>query len=214
MNVIPAINEVSFFEVEKKIKQAADFGAVWVHLDVSDGKFTANQLWNNPKDLRELGIRNKELRIKFEVHLMVENPDEVFEDWIDAGAKRIIVHLESVKDIESMIEKCELLNAELFLAINPDTPADKLFEYENRSDGFLILAVAPGRAGQKFREDQLEKIRTLRQRFPDAKIIVDGGVNLENAPHMKSAGADMLVAASAIWGIGNPADNFRKLQSI
>lgn len=212
MTVIPAINEISFLEIEKKIRQSVAFGAEWVHLDVSDGKFTANLLWNSPSDL--LKIKGQLSHIDLEVHLMVDNPDSVFENWIGAGAKRIIVHLESVRDIEAMIEKCELLSAELFLAVNPETPLEKLFEYENRLDGFLILAVTPGKAGQKFQENQLAKIKLLRQTIPDAKIEADGGVNLENAAAIKNAGADVLVSASAIWGSADPAEIYKKLQSI
>ena len=212
MQTIPAINETSFSEVAKKMKAAATFGTDWIHLDVADGKFTGNTLWNNPADLS--GAKGQLSHISVEVHLMMENPDDVFEDWIDAGAKRVIVHLESVKDIEMMIEKCELLDAELFLAISPDTAVEKLFEYENRSDGFLILAVTPGKAGQEFRDGQLEKIRILRRRFPDATLEVDGGVNYATAKKIKDAGADILVSASAIWGSENPKNAYLGLLNI
>ncbi len=212
MQIIPAINEISFEEVKKKIKATKNFGSDWVHLDAAGGKFTKNKLWNNPADL--LKVKSEMLNVKIEVHLMVENPDEVFEDWIDAGVKRIIVHLESVKDIETIKEKCELLNVDLFLAIKPDTKAEKLFEYGNRSDGFLILSVNPGLAGQKFQESQLDKIRALRQKFPDVKIEVDGGVNLETASKIKEAGADIIVSASYIWESRNPKEAYLKLKNI
>ncbi len=209
MKVIPAINENFFPEVEKKIKTTSDFGADWVHLDVSDGKFTDNLLWNNPHDLIGLKTKTQNLKPSLEVHLMVENPETVVGDWIDAGVKRIIVHAEAVRDLESMKSLCAKNGVELFIAGNPDTPVGKFLE--NKADGFLVLAVKPGKAGQKFGESQLEKIKLLRAQAPDAKIIVDGGVNPENAPQIKSAGADMLVAASAIWGSGNPAEAYKKL---
>lgn len=214
MQVIPAVNETSFSEIEKKIRSAAGFGAEWAHLDVSDGEFTANKLWNNPFDLRDFLIANKNFPVKFEVHLMVHNPESVVSNWIDAGARRVIVHAEAIRDIKSISDKCRLFDVELFLAGNPDTPADKFLEYKDSADGFLVLAVKPGKAGQKFSSGQLEKIKLLRAQAPDAKIIVDGGANLENAPQIKSAGADMLVAASAIWGNSNPADAYRKLREL
>ncbi len=210
MIVIPAINETSFSEIEKKIKTASEFGAEWVHLDVSDGKFTANLLWNNPDDLP--GVMDQVLGVSVEVHLMVENPEQVVADWIDAGVKRIIVHAEAVGDLESLASLCAKDSVELFVAGNPDTPVGKFLE--NNVGSFLVLAVNPGKAGQKFGENQLEKIKLLRAQVPDAKIIVDGGVNLENASQIKNAGADMLVAASAIWGSADPAEAYSKLVNL
>ena len=214
MTVIPAINEIDFEEVKKKIKAVEDFGAEWVHLDVSDGKFTKNKLWNNPKDLEELEIRNNELGIKIDVHLMVQNPDEVLDKWLDAKVKRISVHLEAVKDLDVMKMKCVAFGVELFLAIKPDTPVERFFSYAGNASGFLILAVNPGLAGQKFKEGQLEKIKALRQKFPDVKIEADGGVNADNAKAIKDAGADILVSASAIWGSNNPKKAYFNLKNI
>ena len=210
MQVIPAINETDFKEVEKKIKEVQDFGSEWTHLDVSDGKFTPNQLWNNPKDLKSQSSARRAL----EIHLMVQNPDEVLDAWLDAKVKRVIVHVESAKDIDVMKMKCVAFGVELFLAIKPDTPVERFFSYAGDASGFLILAVNSGLAGQKFQENQLEKIKVLRQKFPDAKIEVDGGVNLENAPRIKEAGADILVSASYIWSSDNPEETYKNLQSL
>jgi len=212
MTVTPAVNETSFFEIEKKIRKAADFGALWIHLDVSDGKFTKNTLWNNPADL--LNINDKLSNIKIEVHLMVENPDEVFENWIDAGAQRVILHLEAIKDLEVIKEKCANSGVELFIAGNPDTLVDKFLAYKGMVDGFLVLAVNPGLAGQKFQEDQLEKIKVLRQTFPDTKIEADGGVNADNTKAIKDAGADILVSASYIWNSKSPKQAYLDLLNI
>ncbi|MBI3046019.1 MAG: hypothetical protein HYY86_00530 [Candidatus Harrisonbacteria bacterium] len=209
MQVIPAINETDFKEVEKRIKTAQDFGAEWAHLDVSNGQFTRNQLWNNSKELQASSYK-----LNFEVHLMVQNPDEVLDAWLDAKVKRAIVHLESVRDLDVMKMKCVAFGTELFLAIKPDTPVERLFSYAGDASGFLILAVNPGLAGQKFKENQLEKIRALRQKFPDVKIEVDGGVNLENALKIKEVGADILVSASYIWGSKNPKEAYLKLKNI
>ena len=214
MAVIPAINETNFQSVKERIKQAQSFGAEWVHIDVADGKFTKNILWNNPEDLENLYTTDYEPRTNFEVHLMVENPDEVLDEWLDAGVKRVIVHVESARDVDIMKMKCLALGIEFVLASNPDTQVDKLLEYKNDVDGFLVLAVNPGLAGQKFQENQLEKIKTLRQKSPDAKIEVDGGVNLETAPKIKTAGADILVAASAVWGSKSPKSAYLDLLNI
>ena len=211
MTIIPAINETEFSEVREKIKAARDFGAEWVHLDVADGKFTKNVLWNKPRDLVDLRQTTDDKRLQIEVHLMVANPDEVLDQWLDAKVKRVIVHLESVKDLDVMKMKCVAFGTELFLAVKPDTPVEHLFSHEGDANGFLILAVNPGLAGQKFQENQLEKIRVLRQKFPDAKIEVDGGVNLENAPRIKESGANVLVSASYIWNSENSKKNYEAL---
>lgn len=214
MQIIPAINEKSFSEIEEKIIKADSFGAEWVHLDVSDGEFTENELWNDAFNLRDFIIANKHLSAKFEVHLMVNNPEEIVSDWIDAGAKRVTVHLEAIKDLKLIKDKCSLFDIELFLAGNSDTPVEKFIEYKDSVNGFLILAVKPGRAGQKFGDNQLEKIKLLRVQAPNVKIIVDGGVNLDNASQIKNAGADILVAASAIWGSADPKAAYDKFKSI
>src|SRR3989338_19507 len=214
MEVIPAINETDFRSVKSKMRQAKEMGAKWTHLDVADGKFTRNTLWNNPANLESLNLKPSTPNPKLEVHLMVQNPDEVLDEWLDAKVKRVIVHLESVKDLDVMKMKCVAFDTELFIAVKSDTPVERLFAHEGIADGFLILAVNPGLAGQKFQETQLGKIRTLRQKFPDFKIEADGGVNLENASRIKEAGADILVSASYIWMNKNPKSAYLDLLNI
>ena len=214
MVIIPAINETSFAEIEKKIKTAAAFGAEIVHLDVSDGKFTTTEMWNNFFDLRDFIIANPNLKMKYEIHLMISDPDEAIDNWIDVGATRIIVHVESAKDVAGMKKKCEHFAAELLLAANPDTSSDSLLEHKDCVDGFLVLAVRPGKSGQIFRDTQLEKIRLLREGSPKTKIEVDGGVKLENALSIKDAGADLAASASTIWKSEDPTATFKKLQEI
>ena len=190
MDVIPAINEANFEEVKKKILLAQSFGAEWAHIDVADGKFTKNILWNNPADL--LNVKGQLSNVKIEVHLMAESPEDVLENWLKTGIKRIFIHYESISDFELLRDKCEADGVELGLAIGPHIPAEGLFEYKGKANYFLILAVEPGVSGQKFQENQLEKIRALREKIPNAKIEVDGGVNIHNAFDIKQAGADIL----------------------
>jgi ribulose-phosphate 3-epimerase len=207
MQVIPAINEIDFTEIKKKIQIAESFGAEWVHIDVADGQFTKNFLWNDPRQLKSEFVNFK---VKIEVHLMIQNPDAMIGEWLEAGAKRVVVHVEAVKNVDALEEMCKQSGAELVLAVNPETPVEQLLQYPYL-DNFLILAVVPGTAGQKFQELQLERISALRAKLPDAKIEVDGGVNLENAPKIKTAGADILVSASSIWNSENPKEAYKKL---
>jgi len=210
MHVIPAINEMDFSDIKKKINIAEEFGAEWVHIDVTDGLFTKNFLWNDPRQLRG---EISEFKLNIEIHLMVQNPDGTIQEWLEAGAKRIIVHIEAVKNVDQLEEVCEKYGAELVLAANPDTSVEHLLQYPY-VESFLILAVIPGVAGQKFQESQLDKISALRSKLPDAKIEVDGGVNLENISRIRQAGADRLAAASAIWGSGDPKAAYAELSSI
>lgn len=210
MKVIPAINELDFTEIKKKIQMAEAFGAEWVHIDVADGQFTKNFLWNDPRQLKN-EISNMKARV--EVHLMIQNPDATMQEWLDAGAKRIVVHVEAAKNVDALEEKCKQSGAELVLAANPATPPEQLLQYPYL-DNFLILAVIPGTAGQKFQESHLEKISALRAKLANVKIEVDGGVSLRNALQIKNAGADILVAASAIWRSEDPGEAYQRLKAI
>ena len=208
MAIIPAINEVNFEEIKKKVLLVQSFGSKWAHLDVADGKFTKNVLWNNPEELK---VESEKWKVKIEVHLMVESPEDVLEEWLKTGIKRIFVHYESIKDFELLRDKCRAAGVELGLAIGPHIPVEGLFEYKGRVSYFLILAVEPGISGQEFQDNQLEKIRVLREKIPNAKIEVDGGINIRNAFDIKQAGADVLVSSSYIWNSGNPKEAYEFL---
>ena len=208
MAIIPAINEVNFEEIKKKVLLVQSFGSKWAHLDVADGKFTKNVLWNNPEELK---VESEKWKVKIEVHLMVESPEDVLEEWLKTGIKRIFVHYESIKDFELLKDKCGAAGVELGLAIGPHIPAEGLFEYKGRVSYFLILAVEPGISGQEFQDNQLEKIRVLREKIPNAKIEVDGGINIHNAFDIKQAGADILVSSSYIWNSENPKEAYELL---
>ena len=208
MAIIPAINEVNFEEIKKKVLLVQSFGSKWAHLDVADGKFTKNVLWNNPEELK---VESEKWKVKIEVHLMVESPEDVLGEWLKTGIKRIFVHYESIKDFELLKDKCGAAGVELGLAIGPHIPAEGLFEYNGRVSYFLILAVEPGISGQEFQDNQLEKIRVLREKIPNAKIEVDGGINIRNAFDIKQAGADILVSSSYIWNSGNPKEAYELL---
>jgi len=228
MFVIPAINEVKFSGVLKKIGIAETFSP-WVHLDIVDGKFAPNITWNNPEEfIKFLEVRPPEINVNIrrsnlpniEVHLMVENPEAVIKDWVKAGAKRIIVHLEALNMGKSDLQKLRnirevgLPKFEIGLAINPETPIEKIAPYLDRVKFVQMLAVKPGLAGQQFDKRILEKIKFLKKHHPDVMIEVDGGINLETAKLAKEAGADIIVSASYIWGSQNPQKAYQELASI
>ncbi|OGY64494.1 MAG: hypothetical protein A3I24_03950 [Candidatus Harrisonbacteria bacterium RIFCSPLOWO2_02_FULL_41_13b] len=217
MQIIPAINTKNFKEAKKQIEiasQVVPAGGV-IHIDVTDGKFTSNITWGDPQELQELLTSYKLLIANFEIHLMVNNPEEVIEDWAKTRLfGRIIVHLESMKDSEYILSRCRKYGSEPVLAINPTTDVKKLEPYLDKFPAFQILAVTPGLAGQKFNVEVIHKIKFLKKAAPGVKIEVDGGINLETAKLCKEAGADIVVSASYILNSDNPKEAYAKLSGI
>lgn len=209
MKVIPAINcQYKDFEcVAEKVRAAEKFSD-WVHLDVADAKFTYNKTWDEAARWPEL-----KTKLNLEVHLMVEEPEKISELWLKAGAKRLIVHLETIseKSFREISALAKNFGAEIMISSNPETPAEDMRPYFGKISGFQVLAVHPGLAGQKFQASALEKIKFLRRELPNATIEVDGGVNLETAKLVKDAGADVVAAASYVFGSDNPEKAYQEL---
>ena len=145
---------------------------------------------------------------------MVKNPELVVPAWLEAGAQRIIVHVEAMNDAEIITDACRERGAEAMLAASPETPVEKLIEYKNEFAEFQILAVSPGKAGQQFNTAATEKIRTLRTKIPRAIIEVDGGINAETAELAKEVGANVIVSASYILDSVNPRRAFELLAAL
>jgi len=211
MEVIPAVNCSDFKTLNKLVEEASKFLPQngWVHIDVADGKFTKNVTWGDPEELAS--FKTIFPNINFEIHLMVENPDEIVDSWFRAGAKRIVVHLETVINPDNLLDLAEQYRADIVLAITPSTPADLLLPHTNTFRYFQVLAVEPGLAGQRFKMNNLEKIQFLRDVAPSAKIEVDGGITPETARLVKIAGADIITAASYIFGSVNPKQAYEEL---
>ncbi len=210
--MIPAINCLDFETLGKLVKEASRFLPArggWIHIDVVNGTFAKNVTWGNPNDLAS--IKSAYPNINFEIHLMVANPEEVVESWFSAGAKRAIVHLETMSNPDFILDIANKYDGEVMLAVNPSTPADLLLPYADSFGYFQVLAVSPGLAGQRFKTESLDKISFLRQIAPDVKIEVDGGITPETARLAKIAGADILVAASYIFESKNPKQAYEEL---
>lgn len=181
----------------------------WLHLDVSDGKFTSYVNWGNPDELRLMRPK-----AKIEVHLMVINPDEVVESWLKAGVKRVIIHLESAQDPLKILELCHSYEAETMLSVEPETPVEKLIPFARSFNFFQILDVYPGPSGQKFQEKTLEKLKFLRVQLPNATIEIDGGIDPAVAKLCLDAGANILVAGSYIFENPDPLAAFHELNAV
>jgi ribulose-phosphate 3-epimerase len=213
MQVIPAINAPDFETAKEQIKEAVEFSE-WVHLDITDGVFSPAVLWGSPEELQKL-TNSPTHQLKFEVHLMVSNPEGVIDYWLRTGlVKRVIIHLEAMTDSVYILAKCKKYDAEAMLAINPGTEVERLLAHKEDFKNFQVLAVAPGWAGQKFNQKMIDKIKFLRANMPNAIIEVDGGINPQTAKLCKKAGADVVISASYIFSGDNPRKRFEELLRI
>jgi len=206
MQVIPAINVDSFEEVKEKMGLVEPY-VKWVQLDVADGTFTKNTLWHDSTDL--LSFKTS---LNIEVHLMINDIEERVESWLLEPVNRVIFHLETAKAPRLVIEKCKEAKKEVGIAIGPDTSWTQLIPFCTEVDVFQILSVYPGLPGQKFIEECLDKIKSLRENCPSVIIEVDGGVNKEVALKAKKAGADIICAASAIFNSSDIKKAIKDLQ--
>ena len=207
IEVIPAIIARDFEELQEKVKKVEPY-VEWVQLDIMDGQFVDNSTWNNPAELKNL-----ETQVKLEVHLMIANPEEHIDEWIESGIQRIIFHFESTQQPQEVIAKIKKAGLMVGLAINPETPIEKVNDFIDQLDLVLVMTVQPGRGGQKLLEETLDKIKQLRDKYEDVNIMVDGGINLEIAPKVIQAGANLLVSGSAIFKSDDIEKNIKELKS-
>lgn len=228
--IIPAIMPQDFFDLQKKLERLANATSL-VQIDVMDGKFVPARNWPYGKEDQNFAhILSQEEGmpfwddLDFEVDLMVEKPEEKIEDWVVAGAKRFVVHYESVPDFEKFLEWYEKqygpldtlsLSPELGVAIGIETSIEKILPFLSRTHFIQLMGIAKiGYQGEPFDERVLEKISTLRKIAPDCTISVDGGVNFYTAPRLIDSGADRLVVGSAISESQNVIDTVREFERL
>ncbi|OPL12072.1 MAG: hypothetical protein AVO34_02360 [Firmicutes bacterium ML8_F2] len=198
IQIIPVIMVESFEELKSRIKKVEPY-VDWVQLDVMDGHFVNNQTWGDPIELKDL-----ETDLNIEVHLMVRNPEEEVDQWIDSGVERIIIHYESTNQHKEIIKKIKQAGLEFGLAISPETPIETVDNFIQDLDLVLVMTVNPGQGGQDLIEETLGKIKQLRKKYKDVNIEVDGGINPKTAPLVIRAGANLLASGSAIFKSDNP----------
>jgi ribulose-phosphate 3-epimerase len=176
MRVIPVINCPDIESVQKRIAVAKTFlhGGDLLHLDVTDGSFATHKTWSDPQKWGSLGSP-----FALEVHLMVDHPEQYVDNWLAAGARRIIVHVETLtpQSLHEILSTAERYQAQVVLSSKPESVIDELGPYMKHFSAFQVLAVQPGPAGQIFLPFVSEKISFLREEVPDATIEVDGGMN-------------------------------------
>ena len=202
--IIPAIIAKDFEELQSKLAKI-DGLVSWAQIDVMDGVFVPPTTWREPTDLEKINSA-----INLEAHLMVDKPENIIDGWLNSPVRRVLLHYESAThaQIERLIEKIRESGKEAGIALKLQTP---LFVLDSliQDSRFKIRAVQLmsiseiGYHGHPFEEKVLERIKTLREKYPDVTISVDGGVSLDNAPKILSAGADNLLVGSTIFNSDN-----------
>lgn len=202
----PSILASDFTVLGEQMRQAEAGGTGYFHFDVMDGMFVPNISFGIPvlKSVRSFTDR------KLDVHLMVEEPQRYIDKFIDAGADIVTVHLEACEMLEEAVRHIHDRGKLSGIAIKPHTKVETLYPYFGLADMFLVMTVEPGFGGQKYMDICTDKIRTLRKKLNEAglstNIQVDGGITRENVDTVISAGANVIVMGSSIFG-GNITDN-------
>ena len=211
--IAPSILSADFSALGEEIAAVEAAGADWIHIDVMDGHFVPN-ITMGPgvvKSLRKMTV------LPFDVHLMIESPEQYIQPFAEAGSDRITVHMEASIHLHRTVSQIKELGLKAGVSLNPATPLSFVESILTDIDLLLIMTVNPGFGGQQFIQTMLSKIRQARElidRFAPAVLLeVDGGVTLTNMPAILKAGADVLVAGASIFGSGNYRDTIGKMKA-
>jgi len=219
--VVPSIIPYSKQELEDRLALCAPFAKL-VQVDICDGVFARPKTW--PYDFvdeeffeemkrEEIGWPRWE-ETDVEVHLMVENPETVCEDWIKTGVVGIVAQIESTDNFQKIIDICRSYNVAVWISIKPSTDVNSLSPFAHQVDGIQVMGSDDlGHHGEELDEESVEKIKLLREMYPESIIAVDIGVSLETKDELVSAGATKLISGSAILEAENPKGVFDELSS-
>ena len=211
--IAPSILSADFARLADAVQQVEAAGADWIHVDVMDGHFVPN-LTVGPPIVEAL---RKVTTLPLDVHLMMTNPDEFIPEFAKAGADILTVHVEACPHLHRTVQSIKEHGVKAGVTLNPATSAITLEQILSDVDLVLVMSVNPGFGGQKFIDSTLDKIRQIRTMITASKcspyLEVDGGITVKNVASVLTAGADVLVAGSAIFGSDNMSHAIRQLRS-
>lgn len=208
--VSPSILNADFSRLEEECVSLEKCGADWIHCDVMDGKFVPNTSFG----VSVVERVRKCVSLPLDVHLMVENPAACVKQFVEAGASFVTFHLEAARDVEASANLIKKFGAKVGISVKPATSVEDLLPYAHLADMILVMTVEPGFGGQKFIPQSIEKIRHARELFPDKLIQVDGGINEETASLAVHAGANVLVAGSAVIKSNDRKNTIEELKKV
>ena len=204
--IAPSILGADYGNLNEYLKKLEPFSD-WFHVDVMDGNFVKN-LTLGPCVVKWIKTTKP-----LDCHLMINNPHLYIEQFAKAGAHSITIHDEASRHLPEDIKKIKDLGCKAGVSINPDTPVDNIAKVLPMVDLVLIMSVHPGFGGQEFIPEVLEKVKWIREHFPDLDIQIDGGINDKTAPLAVEAGANVLVSGSYILKSDNPKEAAEKLRN-
>ena len=207
--IVPSLLSADFSILAEQVALMEEAGAKRLHFDVMDGHFVKNLTFGAPLIA---SLRNK-CDLHFETHLMVSNPEERIDEFLEVGTDTLIVHAEATNHLHGLIGEIKSAGVKAGVCINPATPLSALDEILDDADFLLIMTVNPGFGGQKMIKSSLAKVKKVKEKYSSEKLLVeiDGGISLETVAEAASVGTDLLVSGSAIFKSDNPLEMFKNL---
>ena len=211
--VSPSVLAADFAKLGDELKKIEKAGATYAHLDVMDGMFVPNISFGAPV----IGALRKGTDMVFDVHLMIVEPQRYVDDFIKAGADILTIHYESCENPLEVVKYIKSKECKVGLSIKPATPAEAIYDMLPELDMLLVMTVEPGFGGQKMMPDLLEKVRKIRK-YANANRIkidieVDGGLTADNVGMATAAGANVIVAGSAVYNAKSPKEVIKKMKA-
>ncbi len=212
----PSILSADFADLKSALAQCESGGAHWIHVDVMDNQFVPN-LTIGPPVVKSLRPKTNKF---LDVHMMVINPENLVESFAKAGADMITFHVEATNNVQSVIDLIKATGTQVGLSIKPSTKLEEIEPFYDQLDLILVMSVEPGFGGQGYIESSTERVMKIKARLKElclqdrVLIEVDGGIKLHNAKKVIDAGADVLVAGSAVFGTDDPVQTIKDFYNL